>query len=118
MGNRIYRMSSFHSSASCRPRSASCRPRSASCRPRSASCRPRFHFIFSSLSISRFSKKSNTTKKTEYFSVILKRTSAANERHNELREHFDYATTCHVALESSLRENWKLFSMLNSKPTA
>ncbi|KRY62971.1 hypothetical protein T4A_1854 [Trichinella pseudospiralis] len=31
-------MSSFHSSASCRPRSAS--------------CRPRFHFIFSSLSIS------------------------------------------------------------------
>ncbi|KRY63213.1 hypothetical protein T11_8986 [Trichinella zimbabwensis] len=32
--------------------SASCRPRSASCRPRSASCRPRFHFIFSSLSIS------------------------------------------------------------------
>ncbi|KRY98488.1 hypothetical protein T11_15492 [Trichinella zimbabwensis] len=45
-------MSSFHSSASCRPRSASCRPRSASCRPRSASCRPRFHFIFSSLSIS------------------------------------------------------------------
>ncbi|KRY97291.1 hypothetical protein T11_6110 [Trichinella zimbabwensis] len=46
-------MSSFHSSASCRPRSASCRPRSASCRPRSASCRPRFHFIFSSLSISK-----------------------------------------------------------------
>ncbi|KRZ01018.1 hypothetical protein T11_11427 [Trichinella zimbabwensis] len=32
-------MSSFHSSASCRPRSAS--------------CRPRFHFIFSSLSISK-----------------------------------------------------------------
>ncbi|KRZ12778.1 hypothetical protein T11_10713 [Trichinella zimbabwensis] len=27
-------MSSFHSSASCRPRSASCRPRSASCRPK------------------------------------------------------------------------------------
>ncbi|KRY47673.1 hypothetical protein T4A_4051, partial [Trichinella pseudospiralis] len=45
LGNHIYRMSSFHSSASCRPRSVSCRPRSAS-------CRPRFHFIFSSLSIS------------------------------------------------------------------
>ncbi|KRY96826.1 hypothetical protein T11_2883 [Trichinella zimbabwensis] len=45
MGNHIYRMSSFHSSASCRPRSASCRPRSAS-------CRPRFHFIISSLFIS------------------------------------------------------------------
>ncbi|KRY44537.1 hypothetical protein T4D_6899, partial [Trichinella pseudospiralis] len=38
LGNRIYRMSSLHSSASCRPRSAS--------------CRPRFHFIFSSLPIS------------------------------------------------------------------
>ncbi|KRY96866.1 hypothetical protein T11_16683 [Trichinella zimbabwensis] len=50
-------MSSFHSSASCRPRSASCRPRSASCRPRSASCRPRFHFFFSSLSISKMNKE-------------------------------------------------------------
>ncbi|KRY88280.1 hypothetical protein T4D_10559 [Trichinella pseudospiralis] len=33
-------MSSFHSSASCRPRSASCCPRSASCRPRAASYPP------------------------------------------------------------------------------
>ncbi|KRY94089.1 hypothetical protein T4C_2048, partial [Trichinella pseudospiralis] len=38
LGNHIYRMSSFHSSASCRPRSAS--------------CRPRFHIFFSLLSIS------------------------------------------------------------------
>ncbi|KRZ80344.1 hypothetical protein T10_5345 [Trichinella papuae] len=34
------------------------------------------------------SEKSNTSRKVEYFSVIQKRTSAAPQRYNELRECF------------------------------
>ncbi|KRY97513.1 hypothetical protein T11_8022 [Trichinella zimbabwensis] len=46
------------------------------------------------------SEKSNTSRKVEYFSVIQKRTSAAPQRYNELRECFATLPLATAALET------------------